>query len=1055
MAIQILSASAGSGKTFYLSMFYIHIALKDEHNFKKILALTFTNAAVNEMKNRILEKLHALSKGDAKTLDEYRNFATNELNENVPNDVLIVQQANRVLQNIVHRYHSFSVFTIDSFLQKVLSSCLYEIGVQSHYELVVESKPLIEEAVDDFMLGTPPEEQVLKWIDEFISYRVANEKNIHLKEDILTLAEQINKEFFYFNQKAFEKDDFDKYSNITQHLKQFQQNFANQLASIGNDFDNLCKQSDLSASDFKNGERGFAGVILKKIKNFKAGSKIDFYKGYFLDFLNNGQWFAAGNKNASAKFSSFQQQFENLRLRLVQLLSEQNVVKYETYRIIEENIYNIGLIHKIVRQLNAYKAVNSVVLLSDVARMLVDFINENYLFLYEKLGVKYEYFLIDEFQDTSTLQYSVLKPLMEESCSKSANDNNVLLVGDVKQAIYRWRNGEWQLMSQTVAKDFQGKTHFKPLQYNWRSLPNIINFNNLLFNELIKTNSFSCASNNYSDLEQKYPHKSKPSKWGYIKIIFEDKENNIDDNADDEENANGAALSDLAWIVDEIRRLKEKNCEHIGILVRRNVEAQQVFQEISQHTDITSDLPLVSRESITYRNSLLVESIMYLLHYAYTSSSLSIYVVKEFLKKLQQKSQGIDIKTLAEEVANIQYMPLLDKIEFIYDKLSQKYQIDNAENVFYLNFISLAQQRIRQLANNEMAFVKWYFDEGRDKTIVLTSKERGIYIETIHASKGLQYDAVIVPFVNWTSKNNNDYLWIKNELEELKNELPTLLILGKKELENTRFKDDFLAETNKKQIDDLNLLYVALTRAKEALICKVYEKGVGKDLYELMTSDTFLNKSIEIDGQVSPIRKFYHGNIFEFGILAAFQTKSTSQNVNVETLEQVTIVSSGLLKQQHLLLKPQELRSTNQQVAYGVLMHAVLEQLHSLDRWESQARKVLCASGIDEALQNEIIEKLSELFASDGQLYRWFREAKAIYSEQSLLKDKHLLRPDKIFEFDDRIVVVDFKTGESDLTKYDRQLKGYAGCLQQLYQNKTIEAFLLNIDNNEWRKVEL
>lgn len=1056
MSIQILSASAGSGKTFYLSMFYIHIALKDKYNFKKILALTFTNAAVNEMKSRILEKLHALSKSDIKTLDEYRNFVTNELKVNLPTDDFIVKQAKHVLQNIVHRYHFFSVFTIDSFLQKVLSSCLYEIGVPGHYELVVDSKPLIEEAIENFLFASNSEDDVLQWIDEFISYRLDIEKSIHLKNDFLKLAEQINKEFFYFNQKAFEKDDFDKYSKITQHLKQFQQNFANQLANIGRDFDNLCKQVGFLASDFKNGERGFAGVILKKIKNFKAGSKIDFYKGNFLDFLNNGQWFANGNNNALAKFTPYQQEFENIRHQLGNLLTEQNILKYETYRTIEENIYNIGLIHKIVRHLNAYKAANSVVLLSDVARMLVDFINENYLFLYEKMGVRYEYFLIDEFQDTSTLQYSVLKPLMEESCSKSSNNNNVLLVGDVKQAIYRWRNGEWQLMSKIVADDFQGKTNFKPLQYNWRSLPNIINFNNLLFEELINTESFHCASNNYNDLKQHYPHNSYPSKWGYIKIIFENKEKNDDQNVDDEDNTNGTTSFDLAWLIDEIRRLREKNCEYIGILVRRNVEAQQVFQEISQHSDITSDMPVVSRESITYRNSLLVESIMYLLHYTYTSSSLSIYVVNEFLKKLQQKSQHIDIETLAEEVAKIQYMPLLDKIEYIYQQLLQAFVIVEAEKVFYFNFISLVHQKIRQLANNEVAFVKWYFQEGRDKTIVLTSKERGIYIETIHASKGLQYDAVIVPFINWTSKNNNDYLWIENKLEELKNELPTLLISGKKELEGTHFKEDFLAETEKKQIDDLNLLYVALTRAKEALICKVYEKkGIGKNLYELMTSETFLNKLIEIDSQESQVRKFYHDNVLEFGTLAEFQSKSALQNVNVEILEQVNIVSSGLLKQQHLLLKKQELRYTNQQMEYGVLVHAVLEQLNTLHQWEKYARKVLHASGIGDVVQNEIMEKLNLLFSSESKLYRWFGEARAVYSEQPLLKDKHLLRPDKIFEFDDKIIVIDFKTGEGNLSKYDSQLKEYADCLYQLYRNKTIEAYLLNIDNNEYREVKL
>lgn len=156
-----------------------------------------------------------------------------------------------------------------------------------------------------------------------------------------------------------------------------------------------------------------------------------------------------------------------------------------------------------------------------------------------------------------------------------------------------------------------------------------------------------------------------------------------------------------------------------------------------------------------------------------------------------------------------------------------------------------------------------------------------------------------------------------------------------------------------------------------------------------------------------------------------------------------------------MLVKPQDLAFTDQHIAYGVLIHSVLEQLNTLDQWEKLARKVMQNSGIDDVVQNEIIEKLKILFSSESQLYRWFNRANAIYSEQPLLKDKHLCRPDKIFELDDRIIVIDFKTGEGDLSKYDKQLKDYAGCLYQLYQNKVVEAYLLNIDNNEWRKVEI
>ncbi|MCX7861926.1 MAG: UvrD-helicase domain-containing protein [Bacteroidales bacterium] len=1040
MSLQVVSSSAGSGKTFYITMFYIYIALQDEKNYEKILALTFTNAAVNEKKNRILEKLHKLAKGNEETIREYTNFVEQEFNEKI-NDVNELKlTSQKVFQHILFHYYNFSVLTIDSFLQKILASSLFEIGFNANYDLIIEIDPLIEKAVEEFLLNENTENTILEWISEFIAYRSSVDKNVQIKNEIIQLAKEINKEFFYFHQDIFKEKKIFDYEYIKNTLDEFMDEFVQQINNFSQKFKDLRNKANLNIENFKNGNRGFANVFENKFSKFEKGDKITDIKTNSLEnFFNQKEWFAKDKKNVG-NFKQYEEEFEKLSHEISTYLND-NAIKYETYRIIKENIFNIGLIHKVVQVLDEYKKNNSQLLLSDIAKIIIDFIKENYLFIYEKLGIKYEYFLIDEFQDTSTLQYNVIKPLIDESLSNNASGIKAIMVGDIKQAIYRWRNGEWELMNSQLKKDYP-QLISKKLDKNWRSCKNIIEFNNIFFQYFANNESLK---NNFSDVKQLYPNKSE-SNDGYVKILFEEKADSISQESLDDEEKNGR----YRWLINEVQELINKNYQQIGILVRKNIEAQEVFQLLTQEKNITNQVPIISKESITLKNSIVVESIMHILHYFYTSSSLSFYAASELIKP--NNSDIVD--TIVKKLEEHKYSSLLTKVELMYSQLSKHVNFPVGELIFYNHFISMLADSTLQFFGSDLAFIAWYFDEGRNNTIQLTGKEKGIFIETIHSSKGLQFDAVIIPSISWDSKANNlnpDYLWVENACSTIKNELPILFLTMKKDLEHTIFKDCYCKEQEKKEIDDTNLLYVAFTRAKYAMIAKVYNKGIGKKVKEIFDNNDFKNAEINVNGINCKIDDFYKNqNTFELGSL------SNRDSFSLDIIKDFSFNTKDVLyfnENRNLIVKQSENFQKSDQQIYGEIIHAILEQVQST-QWQNVAKKVLNEYQVSDDLHNNIMEKLNKLFSPESLIIRWLKTAKKIYSERNIYNINEIRRPDKIFIFDESVIVVDFKASTIEVEASYKQISEYCQLLKQL-NYKNVKAYLIYVETNEYKEVSV
>lgn len=716
------------------------------------------------------------------------------------------------------------------------------------------------------------------------------------------------------------------------------------------------------------------------------------------------------------------------------------------------------------------------------------------MFIYEKLGVYYEYFLIDEFQDTSHVQYEIIKPLINESLSQAQSDN-VLLVGDIKQAIYRWRNGDWEIMKDTIDTDFHNSISRNNLKENWRSYPNIVNFNNSLFSELLQlTDLFKEKDEDISnpryqtkinyikeiyidtdknrDVKQEIPDAKKDQFkdfQGYVKLYIA-KDKNNKNTTTNEEKSTTYDTSDsieseeddkvLQLVINDVNNLWEKGYKNIGILVRTNKEAVEVFKYILQNSTIQdSDFKIISDESISFANSDAVLWIVFTLYALQNGSNYARYMSEAFYDFIKT-SNSVPYNSLMNNLENddnFMAQNLYFKAEHLVNIIYK--ELDDKEKVFCMHFLQLIKNYQREHNNNEVMFIEWFLNNGVKQSLKITDEKNGVHISTIHKSKGLEYDAVIVPFINWT-RNQNDYLWFKKP-DICNSNIPAFLLKTSGDLANSQFADEYYMEKTKKYVDDLNLLYVALTRAKKVLIANIENQNIGKEIQKCVTNNFNIDGLGAIDTYKS-INSNENFDIYEIGTLVNNTTYAS--DVSIENFQWAAKENVGI----EIKIKKNYSLSSNEKIAHGVLMHDILRVIDDVDNWEKKADKILKKYHKTSEEIKKIKDNIKTIFEINPEVKNWFTNAQEIISERDLSiyklesdkdklesdKERKMYRPDKIFIYPDKVIVVDFKTGEKDLNEYKYQVRNYIEILRQIF-DKDIEGFLLNIDNNELLKVEI
>lgn len=1075
--LTIYKASAGSGKTFKLTEEYLWLLFKYPENYRRILAVTFTNKATAEMKNRILGELNKLAKG---TESKYLQGLKEEFKLS---ESEIRQKANEILTLLLHDFSKFSVSTIDKFFQKIIRSFTREVGIQPGYSIELNQSEILTKVVDGLLMDLDENKDLRTWLSNLASDNIEQGGKWDFKNEILKLSFEIFKESYKaFDQKVVakmaDKNFLKNYLNELQQIKAKFENFLIENAKTAIDF---IQSNGLETEDFKWGNSGVPNYFNKIIQNkvFEPTTRTlkgteDFKewvtdkspkKDIIEDVLNNGLF--------------------DLLVESVEYYQKNNIEYHSSVEILKY-IHTLGILSDVSKKLREYCEENSIFLISDAAKLLQIIIDNNDSpFIYEKTGSIYKHFMIDEFQDTSKIQWENFRPLIGNSLAQGSKN---LVVGDIKQSIYRWRNGDWEILSDKIQNDFaQYEPESKTLNTNWRSKKNIIDFNNAVFcysSQILQqefngdfqesdnsTNPYETKiSEAYEDVFQNIPPNNGKD-GGYINHTFIPKKE--DDSWQDEVKLR------LPKIIENLQE-KGYHLNDIAILVRSAKEGQAIANTLIDYKNLNTSkykFDFISNDSLFLANSSLVKFIVAILEYILDPKdeiNLS-FIAYEYNQYLCTDQDNIDLHELLRNHKNDEnkdWLTNLFPVEFIesVDQIKQLpiYElIDRITRLFNLNeiktelpflksFLDIVLDFSKKSASDIHTFINWWNEDGQKKTLSVSENQDAIRILTIHSSKGLEFKNVIIPFCDWNidhKGHQTNILWCKTD-EEPFNKLDLIPVKYSKALINTVFEHEYQKEKLHAYVDNLNLLYVAFTRAEENLFCFSPFKEKSKPAASIgnLLHFTYEN-SMNYPSSKIVIDFTEHWDselkIFESGELKQNTNakKELPDEFELDRFESFDIKNKLRLKLHDNSFFTGKESAPFEKVNYGKVMHEIFENIR-IEKDVSQAIDKLIFEGkLSPSKKPDIRQKIDEIFKND-QIKGWFNGSWTIRNEaEIILQNGKTARPDRVISNNEKTIVIDYKFGEQEEEKHHKQVKSYINILSKM-ESKEVEGFLWYVDLN-------
>ncbi|MEB2777609.1 UvrD-helicase domain-containing protein [Algoriphagus sp. D3-2-R+10] len=1048
----IYKSSAGSGKTYTLTLEYLKLALQSPHAFKQILAVTFTNKATQEMKERILEELKRL-RNQVNPEDKMDGELMRSLRVDEAGLKLLARQT---LTAILHDYGRFSVSTIDSFFQKVVRAFAREIDLNAKFDVELDQLAVLERVVDRVVMLVMEDEFLHKWLVDYAYEQIQNGKTWDIRRNIRGLGQQIFQEDFkkYSPEiKEFLKDK----ENITL-LQSFVRERKKEIVGISKE---LGKQTDLIRvsnglewTDFAGGSRSFARLFEKfgdrnqpiPILTDSQLSKID----------NPDAWFSKSSKQIDAILSAYDQGLNQILQQIVALTS-----KWNTLQAIAKNSYVYGVFRNLLDELTLIKDEENILLISDANEFLKEITKGNDTpFIYEKVGNQYRNYLIDEFQDTSGFQWDSFKPLLENSLGQ--NQTN-LLVGDVKQSIYRWRGGEMKLLLSQVEDEIgKERIQLENLDTNFRSLPNIINFNNVVFKvlplamEQVLSISYDVdnpqiLSQAYSDSFQKVsPKKEKSVFKGKVKLEFIDPKNEDDEGSFDE-----VVLSKLPDLVMELQD-HGYELEDIAFLVRRKSEGEAVadclMSYAADNPDSQYSFDVLSDESMYLNKAASVKALISGFNYLHNPSdkvqykTMWYYLAVLMDASISHELFALDtmplffeeqVKAFREKEILMLQLPLMEALEELIKVLGlMEIGLERA-------YISGFKEAVYDFTATNRAdlsgFLEWWEINQTKRTVKIPEGHNAMRILTIHKSKGLQFKVVVMPFLKWTIFDTNKGNVVWSPFEDREKGLSAIIPLTLNgNLADSDFRDTYTEEATMAYLDSLNMLYVALTRAEDVFFGFLpYKEKIGSQnsmevqIQQLIQAPQFSESEMSLTSYYDPESK-----IFEYGDWPESQLKIIEVKKSSELRWAYKNWSEVLTLKKYAVDFSLEGMEQRKKQKFGLIVHEILEL--SADKIAAlQNLQTFYYEGRLNEEEKQLVERQLEHLFIDPLFASWFGIKGILLAEQGILlpggKQK---RPDRIILNESEALIVDFKTGEAQ-SRYANQVREYMELVSKLSHKPT------------------
>ena len=1045
----VYKSSAGSGKTTTLVKEYLKLSLTNPDNFRHILAITFTNKAANEMKNRILEILTKITK------KEFTGSAQKELlAETGLSEEQMKMRAAQLLHNIIHHYDEFSVSTIDSFVHQIVRTFSPDLKLPQGFEVLIDQEDIIPFIVEDIYDKLGRDKAFTDILLQFVLSQVEDEKSYDLNKKLSDFTKTQLGE----TDSATESMTKLTPADFLERIRRLQAGLATLRASIqkrATDSLESLRRAGLAPEDFKGGKRGSVGSYLVKIEKWPSGPVDLLPKSTVLKALENNEWYAKSQTNDKKTRIEGLVPFLKANLQAIRKEAE----RYLFLRLVYNNIYEMALIGEIRQLFEAFTERTRKVHISEFnKRIHREIAGQPVPFIYERLGRRYRHFLIDEFQDTSVLQWSNLLPLIEESL---ANGQFNMLVGDAKQSIYRFRHGEVELFThlphlfgledtpenrqrqQVLEQNFNPKK----LKINYRSRQQIIDFNNRFF-RIAGQGLSEDFRQVYEDVEQQPPEPPKPG--GFVAIDFV-----AGENAD---SFRTARLDKVLEIVQELR-MRQIPLNDICILTLKNDSAAALAAHLLLH-----NVPVITSESLLLTTSpavrataavmkLLADENNPLLLAEFLTALLQLYPHGKSFYQLYTEAIGRKkaLSFLLEKFSLQLPTPDVLRTKSVYEiaaEIMRHLVPSETPDPFMLFFLDFIFEKEPVYYGSLPAFLQLWEEKKEKQSIVFPEGLDSVQIMTVHKAKGLKFNIVIADLHEMGNQLTREQYWEKANIPELEGISSVLLKISDKELSALGKHEVYAHERAKTDLDFLNKVYVAFTRAVDGLFIIGSRIPRNGDAFSQKLENYLQETGLETEETMH----------FEWGSLPQ-KTETAVSRKEAEILSRnfsapwyefldVAPVEEGYW----------EALGQNSPRAFGKLLHAILAKIRRADDIVPQ----LTAWQVSGLLTREEAETLRPLL----QRITNHPELQEFYSSEVLIKNETELydtfsgsfkRPDRIVVAHGKLAILDYKTGTRDPkseSKYRRQIKGYADIFRRMgYTN--IEKKLIYLHENKVEIVEV
>lgn len=1089
--LNIHKASAGSGKTYTLTYNYIKLLLgvgdeqgnyrlaSDRKRHRAILAITFTNKATDEMKRRIVQQLAMLAHVDAVKggRSDYEARLCDELG---CDSTQLANAARDALFSLLGDYSFFNVSTIDAFFQTVLRTFAREAELTGNYEVELNEKNAIAIGVSEMLSSinraTPEESRrsgdmrmLIAWLEQYMlskieageTYNIFN-RGSRFNGELVEFVNSALSEVYKLNAKEIQDYLADK-NKISEFAKKLNSEITEIPKVISSEATGVCEAIE---------REGLAGSVnyhlMNRLREWSAGGVRD---------LNMTVIKAAANPDARYKVRQAQLFSADLDDAIGRLLNDCIALtkRYNTYKLMRANVYNLGLIGDIVHHALEVQKENNSIVLSDTNDILRRIINqEEAPFIYERMGVRLRHFLIDEFQDTSRLQWINLGALVRESLS-TGNDN--LIIGDEKQSIYRFRNSDPKLLSYDVPKEFERDSRLfgdsVEENTNWRSAREIVQFNNTLFTALMSRIELKEVVDHYAGVVQNI---AKKEMKGYVKAIP------CGDDA-------------LDYMVEEIKRQLKQGYRQgdIAVLVHKWTQGSAVIERLLEaklEDEELRNLRVLSDDSLAISAAPSVRKIVSVLRFIDARQPLDgeTPTPQQLIARLVNRyeyfsSEGDDAACalerafvddtpdeLAMEAADMTCINLPSLVERIIGRYVDADTLSR-ENVYVCAFQDMVIDFCSHADADIHSFIKWWDATGSSSKLSTPASLDAIKVMTIHKSKGLEFPCVHIPFCGLPHNRQSDIAWFgtRNAEGSLiddflrdgfdKDCVPPFVPLSVgKALEGTMFDSRYKEIVSEKYVDRLNLLYVACTRAVNELM--FYYTPVKKikteqlDGTSLPTTDfllanafsvadaAFCSNNEPLPGLLAPLKNHVDScDLFEFGEPVDYKAEERKEPM-VEMPAYYSYDNEGIWEMSRI----EDLEDMERPRRRGIVLHSIMSGVRNRSDVERAVRRRAARGFIDDDEIDGYIAELSEAL-SDERVDEWFEGYRRLLRESTIAVPTgdgvRNYRPDRVvWTSQGTIDVIDYKFGEEEPSGYIRQVKGYMRLISKIYPDVEVRGFL-------------